>query len=293
MTKKWCSILATAALASAQLVAQGAARRSIPSPRASILTRPKPRLLVMTDIANEPDDQMSMVRLLVYSNQFDVEGLVATTSTWMRNRVRPDVIRSVIDAYEQVQPNLLKHAAGISRRAAALRARRRVRAAGVRHGARSGPDKTSPGAELILQRRGQGRRAAALGAGVGRHEHARAGAAPRARDAHAGASSTRSSRSCASTRSPIRTTPGPWIRREFPTLHYIASPSTQDGEQYYLATWTGISGDRFYRNAPGADFTTFTDDVGEREHPRARARSASSIRTRAASTKATRRRSSA
>ena len=43
----------------------------------------------MTDIANEPDDQMSMVRFLVYSNQFDVEGLVATTSTWMRNTVRP------------------------------------------------------------------------------------------------------------------------------------------------------------------------------------------------------------
>ena len=53
---------------------------------------------------------------------------------------------------------------------------------------------------------------------------------------------------------------GPWIRREFPALHYIAIPSTPDGEQYYLATWTGISGDRFYRNAPGADFTTFTDE---------------------------------
>ena len=26
------------------------------------------------------------------------------------------------------------------------------------------------------------------------------------------------------------------------------------------ATWTGISGDRFYKNAPGADFTTFTDE---------------------------------
>ena len=38
------------------------------------------------------------------------------------------------------------------------------------------------------------------------------------------------------------------------------SPSTQNGEEYYFATWTGISGDRFYRNAPGADFTTFTDE---------------------------------
>ena len=69
----------------------------------------KPRVLVLTDIANEPDDQMSMVRFLVYSNEFDVEGLVAVTSTWMRNRVRPDVIHTVIDAYAQVQPNLVAH----------------------------------------------------------------------------------------------------------------------------------------------------------------------------------------
>ena len=53
---------------------------------------------------------------------------------------------------------------------------------------------------------------------------------------------------------------GPWLRREFPALRYVAMPSTQDGEEYYLATWTGISGDRFYRNAPGADFTTFSDE---------------------------------
>jgi len=53
---------------------------------------------------------------------------------------------------------------------------------------------------------------------------------------------------------------GPWIRREFPALHYIAMPSTPDGDQYASATWTGISGDLFYKNAPGADFSTFTTD---------------------------------
>jgi hypothetical protein len=37
-------------------------------------------------------------------------------------------------------------------------------------------------------------------------------------------------------------------------------PSTTNGDQYAYATWTGISGDRFYKNAPGADFTTFTDE---------------------------------
>ena len=40
----------------------------------------KPRVLVLTDIENEPDDAMSMVRFLTYTNQWDVEGLVATTS---------------------------------------------------------------------------------------------------------------------------------------------------------------------------------------------------------------------
>ena len=59
----------------------------------------KQRVVVMTDIANEPDDQMSMVRFLVYANQFDIEGLVATTSTWMKNKVRPDVIQTLVDAY--------------------------------------------------------------------------------------------------------------------------------------------------------------------------------------------------
>ena len=92
MTKIWCSMIATAALASAQLVAQGPPQVDPLAARVYPYS-PKPRIIVLTDIANEPDDQMSMVRFLVYSNQFDIEGLVATTSTWMRNRVRPDVIQ--------------------------------------------------------------------------------------------------------------------------------------------------------------------------------------------------------
>jgi hypothetical protein len=37
----------------------------------------KPRVLVLTDIENEPDDAMSMVWFLTYANHFDIEGLVA------------------------------------------------------------------------------------------------------------------------------------------------------------------------------------------------------------------------
>ncbi|MCB1128715.1 MAG: DUF1593 domain-containing protein, partial [Verrucomicrobiae bacterium] len=44
----------------------------------------KERVFVLTDISNEPDDEESLVRFLVYANEYDIEGLVATTSTWLR-----------------------------------------------------------------------------------------------------------------------------------------------------------------------------------------------------------------
>ena len=49
----------------------------------------RPRVLVLTDIENEPDDAESMVRFLAYANHWDVEGLVATTSVHQRARVAP------------------------------------------------------------------------------------------------------------------------------------------------------------------------------------------------------------
>lgn len=41
----------------------------------------KPRVVVLTDIGNEPDDQMSLVRLLLYANEIEIEAIVPTTST--------------------------------------------------------------------------------------------------------------------------------------------------------------------------------------------------------------------
>ena len=215
------------------------------------------RVLVMTDIANEPDDQMSMVRFLLYSNQFDVEGLVASTSTWMKTKVRPDVILAVLEAYEKVQPNLAKHAPGFPT-AAALR--RVVTSGQPSYGmAAVGPDKTSPGAELILR--------AALASDPRPLWIVAWGGTNTLAQALLEAKATRTPSELEAIVGKLRVyaisdqdDAGPWIRREFPGLSYVATPSTQNGEEYYFATWTGISGDRFYRNAPGADFTTFTDE---------------------------------
>ena len=248
------TLLALALATPARLVAQGSPLDSLAARVDPYVARP--RLLVLTDIANEPDDQMSLVRLLVYSNRVEIEGLVATTSTWMRRAVRPDVIRTVLDAYEQVQPKLLEHEKGFPT-AASLRALVTTGQPGYGM-AFVGEGKSSPGAELIIRAADRADpRPLWVTAWGGANTLAQALTQVRA---------TRTPAELERFVSKLRVyaisdqdDAGPWLRREFPTLHFINIPSTQDGAEYYLATWTGISGDRFYRNAPGADFTTFSD----------------------------------
>ena len=72
----------------------------------------RPRVAIISDIGNEPDDQMSFVRLLLYSNEFDLETIIASTSTWQRTKTHPETMHSIVEAYGQVRPNLLLHAKG-------------------------------------------------------------------------------------------------------------------------------------------------------------------------------------
>ena len=77
---------------------------------------PRPRLCVLTDIGGDPDDTQSLVRLMVYSNEFEIEGLIATASGTpgeLKEAVtRPDLVRQVVAAYGRVRPNLARHAEG-------------------------------------------------------------------------------------------------------------------------------------------------------------------------------------
>ena len=72
----------------------------------------KPRIIVLTDIENEPDDAQSMVRLMTYSNLLEIEGLIATTSCWLRDTIADWRIHEIVDAYGQVRDNFLKHQEG-------------------------------------------------------------------------------------------------------------------------------------------------------------------------------------
>ena len=80
------------------------------------LAADRPRLAVLTDIGGDPDDQQSLIRLLVYANEFEIEGLVASASgtrgELKRAITRPDLILEVIAGYEKVLPNLRTHAQG-------------------------------------------------------------------------------------------------------------------------------------------------------------------------------------
>jgi len=69
----------------------------------------KHRLVVMTDIGGDPDDMQSMVRFLLYTCDFDVEGLCTGFGHGHYQRTRPELIRERIGAYGKVVDTLRKH----------------------------------------------------------------------------------------------------------------------------------------------------------------------------------------
>ncbi|MBN1780935.1 DUF1593 domain-containing protein [bacterium] len=70
------------------------------------------RVIILTDIEADPDDTQSMVRLLLYANEIDIQGFIATTSVWKKTSVAPESIVRLIKAYGQVRPNLMIHESG-------------------------------------------------------------------------------------------------------------------------------------------------------------------------------------
>lgn len=66
----------------------------------------KTRAFIMTDISNEPDDQMSLVRLLTHSNELDIVNIAVVTSTWKNDSLDLSTTFAVINAYGEVVENL-------------------------------------------------------------------------------------------------------------------------------------------------------------------------------------------
>jgi hypothetical protein len=215
-----------------------------------------PRVIVISDIGNEPDDQMSFVRLLLYSNELDLAGMIAATSTWQKTVIHPETMRMLIEAYGQVRPNLLLHAQGWPD---ATDLEKRVYAGQTGYGMDATRGDLSEGARAIVR--------------AGAEDDTRPlwiciwGGANTLARALMEVRKTLSPDQVAKFVAKLRVysisdqdDAGPWIRKEFPDLFYVVMPSTPTSGEYYYATWTGISGDVYYRNCAGADSRTVTNE---------------------------------
>lgn len=204
-------------------------------------------MIVLTDITNEPDDQESLVRFLVYSNEYEVEGLIATTSTWLRNRTSVQNIHQCVDAYGKVRDALAQHAAGFPElqelKATIHEGRPELGMLGV------GPDKDSAGSNHIINvvDRADDRPVWVTGWGG---PNCLAQALWRVRE-------SRTPEELKTFVSKLRVytisdqdNSGPWMRNQFPNLYYVVSPGGERSAEYHQATWTGIAGDDYYLNGP-------------------------------------------
>jgi len=73
----------------------------------------RPRVIVTSD--GEIDDECSMVRFLLYANEWDIEGIVTSSSQYHwhgHSWAGDDWIDPYLDAYQEVYPNLIKHSEG-------------------------------------------------------------------------------------------------------------------------------------------------------------------------------------
>ncbi len=226
----------------------------------------KLRVIVLTDIENEPDDAMSMVRFLTYSNQFDVEGLVATTSIHQQHKTAAWRIREIVEAYGKVRDNLQRHEPGYPTAEALLALIREGRPDYGMHAVGEGMD--SAGSELVISAldRDDPR---PLWIPTWGGANVLAQALWKLRE-------TRSAQEMEKLVSKLRVytisdqdDSGPWIRKTFPQLFFIASPGFHSLGGYHNATWTGISGDNFHGRFTGADFS-LVDNPWLDEHIRSK-----------------------
>jgi len=73
------------------------------------------RLIIETDAGGDPDDEQSLVRFLVYANEFDIEGIIANRPVARdgenQNPIRDGlgIVRAQVKAYGECHANLIKH----------------------------------------------------------------------------------------------------------------------------------------------------------------------------------------
>lgn len=199
----------------------------------------KTRLIVLTDIENEPDDSQSLVRLLTYANQVDIDGIIATTSIHLQDRVAPETLHRIVDAYGKVQPNLLKHEPGYP---TAQVLKTLIKKGLPKYGMTGvGEGKESEGSAWIIrqlekpERTGEPDRP--LWVSVWGGANTLAQALWTIRKTRTPEQAERLYRKLRVYTISDQDDSGPWIRKTFPSVFFVVSP----GYGYDQATWRGIN----------------------------------------------------
>ena len=212
--------------------------------RASAPDAPRPRLLVLTDIGGDPDDMQSMRRLMLYSNEFEIEGLIATASGTPgelgREVTQPDLIREIIRDYAAVRGRLLRHAAGYPTAESLLRV---VRSGSAKRGvAHLGRGRSTPGSDLIIRAVDESPEPLWVAVWGGCHDLAQA-----LFDVRAGRDPEDVARFVAKLRvyaiadqdaQPGQPGTGEWIRNRFPELRYVET--APPGMNRFAALFRGM-----------------------------------------------------
>lgn len=92
-------------------IAPATARPAADDPAGGTASHP-PRIIVTTDLGADPDDEQSLVRLLVSANEFDIEGLIVSTGCWKKSQANTAMLDKILEAYGKALPNLRVHAKG-------------------------------------------------------------------------------------------------------------------------------------------------------------------------------------
>lgn len=117
----------------------------------------KSRLIILADMGNEPDEEQQMAHMMLYANEFDLEGLIAVSGKYLnsehrlpeRRRLYPELFHKIINGYEKVYPNLKKHADGYPE---PIYLRSIVASGHTAYGvAAIGKGKSNQGSELLLK----------------------------------------------------------------------------------------------------------------------------------------------
>ena len=115
------------------------------------------RMILLADMGNEPDEEQQITHLMLYSNEFDIKGLIAVTGKFLNPQsgdpykqvLHPELITGIINGYSRVIDNLKKHAAGWPEpdylHSVVASGQPEYGVTGI------GPGKSSSGSELIIE----------------------------------------------------------------------------------------------------------------------------------------------